>query len=112
MVIVNDNSNDRTAEATMEVDQINVKDLLATMSVEELNATAEAYYASIVDPSHHLSKPFGALDECFTHLVHLEDQSCPVKRCLSPSSVCVRGTAGLTRAAVGAIGFGLPRLWV
>jgi hypothetical protein len=26
--------------------------------------------------------------------------------------VCVRGTAGLTRAAVGAIGFGLPRLWV
>ena len=27
-------------------------------------------------------------------------------------SVCVRGTAGLTRAAVGAIGFGLPRLWV
>src|ERR1035441_10466523 len=31
---------------------------------------------------------------------------------LSRLNVCVRGTAGLTRAAVGAIGFGLPRLWV
>jgi hypothetical protein len=36
----------------------------------------------------------------------------PRKAPLDYYFVCVRGTAGLTRAAVGAIGFGLPRLWV
>lgn len=41
-----------------------VKDLISSLSNEELKHSAEAYFASIKDPSYHLSKPFGNLDEC------------------------------------------------
>ena len=39
-------------------DLINVKDLLEQLSIEELNETAENYFASIEDSTYHLKKPF------------------------------------------------------
>lgn len=44
-------------------DFIDVRRLLAELSVEELNRTAEEYFAALGNWDFHLSKPFGAVDE-------------------------------------------------
>lgn len=43
--------------------EVDVRRLLAELSVEELNGFAEDYFARLTDWEYHLSKPFGALDE-------------------------------------------------
>jgi ubiquinone/menaquinone biosynthesis C-methylase UbiE len=48
----------------MESKPICVKERMASLSSQELKESAEAYFASIKDPSYHLAKPFGNLDEC------------------------------------------------
>lgn len=42
---------------------INVQNLMAAKSVEEHCRLAEEYFAHLTDWTHHLSKPFGSLDE-------------------------------------------------
>jgi ubiquinone/menaquinone biosynthesis C-methylase UbiE len=42
---------------------INVRDLIARTSIEELNRTAEEYFASLTQWEHHLAKPFSKADE-------------------------------------------------
>src|SRR5688500_13934204 len=42
---------------------INPKDLIHSLSIEELCRTAEAYYKSIPDPTPQLAKPFSSLLE-------------------------------------------------
>jgi len=42
---------------------IDVKQLLAELSVEEANRLAEEYFQRVTDWNFHLSKPFGALEE-------------------------------------------------
>lgn len=42
---------------------IDVKQLIAESSVEELNRRAEEYFANTKDWTFHLSKPFGAIEE-------------------------------------------------
>ncbi len=42
---------------------IDVKQLIAESSVDELNQLAEAYFARTEDWTFHLSKPFGSIDE-------------------------------------------------
>jgi ubiquinone/menaquinone biosynthesis C-methylase UbiE len=42
---------------------IEVRDMIAATSVGDLNATAEAYFASLTDWDHHLAKPFATPDE-------------------------------------------------
>jgi len=46
-----------------ENERINPKDLIKTLSVEELCATAEHYYRRIHDPTEQMTKPFGFLQE-------------------------------------------------
>ncbi|HEV7857838.1 MAG TPA: methyltransferase domain-containing protein [Pyrinomonadaceae bacterium] len=42
---------------------IDVRQLMAQSSIEELNRLAEEYFSRLTDWNYHLSKPFGALDE-------------------------------------------------
>jgi ubiquinone/menaquinone biosynthesis C-methylase UbiE len=42
---------------------IDVRQLMAQSSIEELNHLAEEYFSRLADWSYHLSKPFGSLDE-------------------------------------------------
>ena len=42
---------------------LNPKDLIKTLSVEELCETAEAYFKSIRDPTQQMGKPFSSLSE-------------------------------------------------
>src|SRR5712691_553402 len=42
---------------------IDVRELMAEASVEELNRRAEEYFARVSDWNYHLAKPFGSLDE-------------------------------------------------
>ncbi|MEO8434567.1 MAG: methyltransferase domain-containing protein [Pyrinomonadaceae bacterium] len=42
---------------------IDVRQMMASTSVEELNRLAEEYFARIGDWNYHLAKPFGAIDE-------------------------------------------------
>ncbi len=49
---------DRDADRT-----IRASDLISRTSIEELNRTAEAYFASLSDWEHHLAKPFSKPDE-------------------------------------------------
>jgi SAM-dependent methyltransferase len=42
---------------------IDVRRLLSTYSVDELNAFAEDYFARVENWDYHLSKPFGSIDE-------------------------------------------------
>ena len=42
---------------------IDVKSLLAELSVEEANRLAEEYFQRVTDWNFHLSKPFGAFEE-------------------------------------------------
>ena len=44
-------------------DFIDVRHLIATTSIEQLNATAEAYFSSLTDWEHHLAKPLAKVDE-------------------------------------------------
>jgi SAM-dependent methyltransferase len=49
---------------------IDVKDLIASTSIEELNAAAEQYFASLTNWDHHLAKPFSGVDEAPWLLTH------------------------------------------
>lgn len=49
---------------------IDVRELIKNLSQEELRNSAEAYFALIKDPTYHLAKPFGSIDECPTLLTH------------------------------------------
>jgi SAM-dependent methyltransferase len=49
---------------------IDVKTLMKSLTQQELLTAAEAYFASIVDPSFHLSKPFASVDDCPTLLAN------------------------------------------
>src|ERR1700745_2015892 len=42
---------------------IDVRQLMASSSVEQLNQLGEDYFARVSDWNFHLSKPFGAIDE-------------------------------------------------
>jgi ubiquinone/menaquinone biosynthesis C-methylase UbiE len=42
---------------------IDVRQLMAASSIEELNRLAEEYFSRLTDWTYHLSKPFGSLDE-------------------------------------------------
>jgi ubiquinone/menaquinone biosynthesis C-methylase UbiE len=42
---------------------IDVRELIARTSIDELNRTAEEYFSSLTDWEHHLAKPFSKADE-------------------------------------------------
>lgn len=42
---------------------IDVRELMAHSSIEELNRLAEEYFARLTDWNYHLAKPFGSIDE-------------------------------------------------
>lgn len=50
---------------------VDVKDLLARSSIDELNGMAEAYFASLTDWDFHLAKPFSRADEAPAMLINL-----------------------------------------
>src|SRR5262245_17603055 len=50
--------------------QIDVKDLIASTSIEELNAAAEQYFASLTNWDYHLAKPFSGVDDAPWLLTH------------------------------------------
>ncbi len=56
---------EQTAEGggTAEEALINVRDLIARTSIDDLNRTAEEYFASLKEWEHHLAKPFSKPDE-------------------------------------------------
>jgi ubiquinone/menaquinone biosynthesis C-methylase UbiE len=49
---------------------IDVTDLIASTSIEELNAAAEQYFTSLTNWDHHLAKPFSGVDEAPWLLTH------------------------------------------
>src|SRR5690349_8582628 len=51
------------SEMTSGLDTIDVKQLIAENSLEDLNRLAEHYFAQVDDWSFHLAKPFGAVEE-------------------------------------------------
>jgi SAM-dependent methyltransferase len=51
-------------------DHIDVKDLIASTSIEELNAAAEQYFASLTNWDYHLAKPFSGMDDAPWLLTH------------------------------------------
>ncbi len=50
---------------------IDVKELIARSSIDDLNRTAEAYFASLAEWDHHLAKPFSRADEAPAMLINL-----------------------------------------
>ena len=50
---------------------VDVKALITSTSLEELNAAAEEYFASLTNWDHHLAKPFSGVDEAPWLLIHL-----------------------------------------
>jgi len=50
--------------------EIHVKALMKRLTQQELLAAAEAYFASIADPTVHLAKPFANVDDCPTLLAN------------------------------------------
>lgn len=50
---------------------IDVRELIARTSIEELNATAEGYFSSLTDWEHHLAKPFAKADDAPAILANL-----------------------------------------
>jgi len=42
---------------------IDVRDVIASTTIEELNRRAEEYFATLTDWDHHLAKPFARIDE-------------------------------------------------
>ena len=60
---------DRPAEAAQ--DYIDVRKLVAETPMEQLNRTAEAYFASLESWEHHLAKPFASVDDAPQLLISL-----------------------------------------
>jgi SAM-dependent methyltransferase len=58
------------AHAAVAAPPIDVRALMKSLTQQELLAAAEAYFASIVDPTFHLSKPFANVDDCPTLLAN------------------------------------------
>jgi SAM-dependent methyltransferase len=58
------------APAAAKAPPIDVRALMKSLTQQELLAAAEAYFASIVDPTFHLSKPFANVDDCPTLLAN------------------------------------------
>lgn len=52
-------------------DEIDVRELIARTSIDDLNRTAEEYFAGLTDWEHHLAKPFGKPDETPPLLMNL-----------------------------------------
>jgi SAM-dependent methyltransferase len=50
---------------------IDVRDLLARSSIDDLNRTAETYFASLTDWDHQLAKPFSSVDDAPGMLMNL-----------------------------------------
>src|SRR5437763_5614978 len=50
---------------------VDVNDLIARSSIDELNQTAEAYFASLPEWDFHLAKPFSSADEAPAMLINL-----------------------------------------
>src|SRR5262249_38705344 len=50
---------------------VDAKELIAHSSIDELNRTAEAYFASLTDWDFHLAKPFSRADEAPAMLINL-----------------------------------------
>jgi SAM-dependent methyltransferase len=51
-------------------DFIDVRELIATASTEELNRTAEQYFAGLTNWEHHLAKPFASASDTPTLLIN------------------------------------------
>src|SRR5687768_5860109 len=51
--------------------RLDPKKLASSMSVEQLNETAEQYFRSIKDRTYHLAKPFASAREAPAHLLNL-----------------------------------------
>jgi SAM-dependent methyltransferase len=60
-----------TKPAAPPSDFIDVKQLIASTSMEELHRTAEAYFASLENWEHHLAKPFANVDDTPHLLINL-----------------------------------------
>ena len=50
---------------------IDVERLIATTTIDRLNAAAEEYFAALPNWDHHLAKPFSSADEAPWLLTHL-----------------------------------------
>lgn len=50
-------------------DPIDVREMIATTTVEDLNRTAEEYFSRLSDWEHHLAKPFNSADDTPTLLM-------------------------------------------
>jgi len=77
---------------------IDVKELIARSSIDDLNRTAEAYFASVTDWDFHLAKPFSRADEAPAMLINLAVLLQGLR--LSPGDVVVDfggGTGWLSR---------------
>ncbi|HEX8153055.1 MAG TPA: methyltransferase domain-containing protein, partial [Thermoanaerobaculia bacterium] len=61
----------RPPAAPRNPDFIDVRDMIATTSIEELNRTAEAYFSSLTDWEHHLAKPLSKAEETPPLLINL-----------------------------------------
>jgi ubiquinone/menaquinone biosynthesis C-methylase UbiE len=63
----------RRVEQTVARDEtfVDVNDLIARSSLDDLNRTAEAYFASLTDWDFHLAKPFSRADEAPAMLINL-----------------------------------------
>lgn len=59
------------AETPAAVDIIDVRELIASRSIAEWNATAEAYFSSLADWEYHLAKPFATVNEAPPILINL-----------------------------------------
>lgn len=60
-----------TAKAERPRDFIDVRELIANASIEELNRTAEEYFAGLQNWEHHLAKPFANAGDTPTLLINL-----------------------------------------
>ena len=63
----------RRTEAPAKRDEsfVDVDDLIARSSIDDLNRTAEAYFASLAEWDFHLAKPFSRADEAPAMLINL-----------------------------------------
>ena len=59
----------RARRQSADAGPIDVREMIATTSIEDLNRTAETYFASLTDWNHHLAKPFNNPDETPTLLL-------------------------------------------
>lgn len=61
----------RTSDGEARSEIIDVQELIASTTVEDLNVAAEEYFASLTTWDHHLAKPFSSADEAPWLLTHL-----------------------------------------